>query len=165
MKYDLNLPGQKSVIQSAKTWKRFVAFLIDLLILDFVIVGSFKSILLKLSGVQSSNISTLFKTPANLEALVTLFVFLSFFCLLYFSLLEYVLGQTIGKMLMNLHTVDDNHQKPKLWQCIVRSIFIIPIAPFYFLWVLDPIFMFFSAKKQRLTEYLTKTHTIERQLI
>ena len=71
------------------------------------------------------------------------------------------MGQTIGKMLMKIYVVSDN-QDLKAWQLLTRSIVFIPIFPFILLWVLDPLFMFFTKTNQRLSEILSKTKVVEK---
>ena len=71
------------------------------------------------------------------------------------------MAQTIGKMLMKIYVVSDN-DNIKAWQLFTRNLVFIPIFPFVLLWVLDPLFMFFTKTNQRLTEILSKTKTVEK---
>ena len=71
------------------------------------------------------------------------------------------MSQTIGKMLMKVYVVSDNKDL-KRWQLLTRNLVFIPIFPFVLLWILDPLFMFFTKTNQRLTEILSKTRVVEK---
>ena len=71
------------------------------------------------------------------------------------------MSQSIGKMLMKIYVISDN-KVLKTWQLLVRNIVFIPIFPFVLLWILDPLFMFFTKTNQRLTEILGKTRVVEK---
>ena len=75
-------------------------------------------------------------------------------------MLERKTGQTIGKAVMKIYVVSDLSEM-KAWQALTRSIAFIPLFPFFLLWLLDPLFMFFTKTNQRLTEILSKTRVIE----
>ena len=71
------------------------------------------------------------------------------------------MSQTIGKMLMKVYVASDNNTL-KAWQLLARNLVFIPIFPFVLLWILDPLFMFFTKTNQRLTEILSKTRVVEK---
>ena len=75
-------------------------------------------------------------------------------------MLEKKMGQTIGKVLMRIYVVSDNNNL-KTWQLLTRNLIFIPIFPFVLLWIIDPLFMFFTKTNQRLTEILSKTKVVE----
>ena len=69
--------------------------------------------------------------------------------------------QTIGKMLMKIYVVSDT-KTLNPWQLLVRNLVFIPIFPFVLLWLIDPLFMFFTKTNQRLSEILSKTRVVEK---
>ena len=99
-------------------------------------------------------------------------------------MLEKKMGQTIGKMLMKIYVVDarekvagenartlafmasshstSDNNNLKTWQLLARNLVFIPMFPFVLLWVLDPLFMFFTKTNQRLTEILGRTKVVEK---
>jgi len=140
----------------APIFKRLFAFVIDVLIIDLVLLYPFSRVLSKVfsNKITASSLTELISGQFYLLFSITLIF------LLYFILFEYRLGQTIGKMLVNLYSVSAEG-KMTLWQAIGRNLFLIPVIPFVFLWVIDPLFIVW--RSQSLSEFFTKTKTIEVQ--
>ena len=61
---------------------------------------------------------------------------------------------------MNIYIVSDAGDM-KRWQALVRNLMFIPIFPFDFLFIADPIVMLFTKTNQRLSEILSKTRVVE----
>ena len=138
----------------ASVFKRLFAFVIDILIVDLVLLYPFSRVLSKVleNKISAADIAGIIGGNSYLIFSITL-VFL-----LYFILFEHKLGQTIGKMLVNLYCVSAEG-KITLWQATARNLFLIPVVPFIFLWVIDPLFILW--RNQSLSEFFTKTRTIE----
>ena len=158
----LNLPKMRVVEAQASFWKRTLAFLIDILIINAVILSPFRAAinsLLPEPGSTSEMIS--FLTSTDLPASLYIIAFsISLLIYLYFVLMDFKIGQSVGKVVMKLSV------KPKdlkLWQCLVRNLELIPFFPFAILMFLDPIFLIF--KGYRLSEHLAKTATIEQVVV
>ena len=163
-KKGLGLPTQRTFVGPALIWKRIAAFVVDFLILNFTIFFPFRRILLELVPDVSSFQATYASLLANeslQEAIILVSIFMSAFALLYFVLMEYFVRTSPGKALFGISVVGSTKDM-KFWQCLIRSMFVIPIFPFVLLWVFDPIFLLFSKTGQRLTEVLSKTNTVER---
>jgi len=141
----------------APIFKRLFAFVIDILIIDLVLLWPMNNVLSKIfSGKISSNsIAEIISSQFYLIFCVTVIF------ILYFTLFEYKLGQTVGKMLVNLYSVSMEGNMNS-WQAIGRNLFLIPMVPFVFLWVADPLFIIW--RNQSLSEFLTKTKTIEQRI-
>jgi uncharacterized RDD family membrane protein YckC len=158
---NLNLPKEATFKGPAILWKRMFAFLIDLFIIDLVAGFSLRSLLTGLipetSFIESFNYLASNSQLTSTISLITFFF--GFIALLYFALLEYKLGQSIGKMLMNIK-VESDTDSLTFFACMIRSMFLIMITPLIFLWIIDPFFMFFTKDKRRLSEILSKTRTI-----
>jgi uncharacterized RDD family membrane protein YckC len=163
MAFDLKLPKKRVVLGPALLWKRILAVVIDFILIDIVIIGPFRTIILTLAGYKKGmGLSMVLSDPSNVHSITILFAFISLFVLVYFTLTEYTLGKTVGKMVMKLRVVSVvSSELPGFWSCLLRSLFVIPIAPFNFLWIIDPVYMMFNKENQRLTEYLGKTKTIQ----
>ncbi len=163
---NLNLPKKRTFVGEAAIWKRALAFILDILIIDFFILTAYDKVLLRiLDGSSISQIINILQTNSKLYAGVIVLVALMFILIIaYFSLLEFLIGQTPGKMLFNLRVVTkDSLEIPKCWQCTLRSLFIIPVFPFILLWIIDPIYLIW--KKERLSEWISKTKVIQVQVI
>lgn len=166
-KSGLNLPKERSFIGPAIVWKRMLAFVADLLIINFTLFFPFKKIMqnsIPEFGSYSEAYSFLSTNQSYTATLTIVSLIMASFAILYFALLEYKLGQTPGKMLFNIFVLNDV-KKISFWQYIVRSIFIIPIFPFVLLWIIDPLFIFFTKTNQRLSEILSKTKTVSKYII
>jgi uncharacterized RDD family membrane protein YckC len=142
--------NKQEVIIIAGFWKRFFAFIADILILNLVVFSAFSSILSKYL-----NFETLFSFKDGIPFELTLILLLiGVFSFVYFTLLEYGNGKTLGMMIMGIR-VEGNLS---FWKCTVRNIFIIPAFPFTLFWILDPAYLIF--KKRRLSDILTNTNII-----
>ncbi|MBD3163604.1 hypothetical protein GF323_00210 [Candidatus Woesearchaeota archaeon] len=161
MRTGLNLPKESTFKGPALIWKRAAAFAIDLLIIDFIIAFPFRSIMEKLipAGSFMESYSYISSNPkvAGILSLITLLI--GILALLYFSILEYSQGQTPGKMLMRIK-VEPVRDK-NFFAYLVRSMYMLIIFPFILLWVIDPLFMFFTQDRRRLSEILSGTKTTE----
>ena len=157
----LNLPGQPTFKGPAMLWKRILAFVIDLFIIDFVIGFPFRSIIMRIipTGSFSENYTYL-STHSNLTTALSLIMFLfGMLAMLYFAILEYKLGQTIGKIFMNIK-VESDRDNLSFFACLIRGMFLLFIFPFILLWIIDPLFLMFNKDGRRLSEILSKTRSV-----
>ncbi|MFH1409545.1 MAG: RDD family protein [Nanoarchaeota archaeon] len=156
----LKLPKARMMTAPASLFRRFVAFLADLVIIDFFIIGPFRGYLTGI--VPESSIGAiarfLSENPGIMNQLVIVLSIISALSIAYFAILEFKLGQTLGKILMNITVVSDK-KKLSLWQCILRNVFLTPIFPFVLLWVIEPVFLIFW--RRRLLEILSRTRTVQ----
>jgi len=159
----LNLPKERYVSAPAGLFKRLLAFLLDLIIVDIIILSPFKPLVERMLP-QEGILSTarfLMEAPAIMNKLLVISGITGALMLLYFVILEYATGQTIGKMVLNLFVVSGK-KRPSLWQAILRNAFIIPLFPFILFWIIEPAVMLFHPQRRRLLEILSNTNTIER---
>jgi uncharacterized RDD family membrane protein YckC len=163
----LNLPKERTFKGPASIFKRALAFLIDLSIINFIIFFPFRRLLQNVLPEESSFSLTynFLKNNPELGTLLSItFMTMSFITILYFIILEKKLTQSIGKIILNINVASEKKHL-KLWQLIVRNLFLIPIFPFILLWIIDPIFIILTKNKQRLSEILSKTKVIEQYKI
>ena len=164
MQEEVNIPKERTFVGPALIWKRIAAFFIDLMIINFVVLLPFKSLFRGIipADYSFSEAYGLLSASANYTSFITLVSFMmSMLIILYFLMMEGKMGQTIGKMLMKIYVVSENNAMGK-WHMLVRNLVFIPVFPFVLLWVLDPLFMFFTKTNQRLTEILSKTKVVEK---
>ncbi len=159
----LDLPKKRKMVGDASFWKRGIAFLIDLLIIDFAIASPFSDIILsKVPDPQDYDF--LMSNPEITNQIVLIFVVIMLLAFVYFVLFDYLLQQTPGKMLTKLYVKPEKKKaKISLLQCIIRNLAILPVFPFIILWAVDPVFILL--KNRRLSEIWSKTKTIEVYLI
>ncbi len=158
--YDPLAQYQQHAIVAPSFLTRSLAFFADMALLSVTIFAPLS--LLAEQFVPAADYTTAYQyflsnvSAANVLTIVFFFVFV--LALLYFALLEYLLGQTAGKRLLRLKIVDVSGKQPAFWQCIVRNLVLLPVFPFMIFWVVDPLYLFFT--KQRLTEQLSRTRTV-----
>jgi uncharacterized RDD family membrane protein YckC len=141
----------------ARPWKRFLAFSFDLLILNFILIGPFAGWLETIAPAGMDGITS----GSTLHGAAFVIIFIIFvIAMMYFTLFDYLSGQSLGMMMFNLYTVDtDRKRTPGFWKCTGRNLAILPIFPFILLWIADPVFLAF--KKTRISDLLTRSSVIE----
>ena len=169
MKKTMKLPSskKKTFFAQASVLKRLIAFIIDILLVNLIILFPFRGLFENMIP-ESSSFSKTFEflsANSNLTGAITIIMFgVAFITILYFMIFEKKLGQSVGKMVLNLH-VESSKKDLKYWQLFIRSMFLIPVFPFILLWFVDPIVMLFTKENQRLSEILSSTKTVERYKI
>tara|TARA_Y100000310_G_scaffold219247_1_gene220654 strand:- start:24913 stop:25413 length:501 start_codon:yes stop_codon:yes gene_type:complete len=160
----LNLPPERKFVGNALLWRRVVAFVIDLLILNFIIQLSFSGLIKRLipQGYDYSQVySYLLSNTQIARSLEMLSLAAGVIVILYFTFIEKKLYQSIGKKVMHLYVVSTESNKIKFWQHLIRNLYFIPVFPLIVLWIVDPLFAIFTNKNQRLSEILSKTRVVQ----
>ncbi len=143
-------PRTEKFHQQAPFFRRALAFILDLLVLDIFVTSPFSKLFVDMiQRVEQFGPWNLTYTP--IEYATVLGVFVVVFS--YFVIFEYVLGQTIGMMVLKTKV-----NRPKLWQAIVRNSFLIPIFPFVLLWIIEPLTIIFF--KRSVLERISRTRTV-----
>jgi len=131
-------------------WKRFASFLIDSILLNAIITKPLSSMLennvpQKLTELLSFNFKNLF--------IITFVISLINFS--YWVILEYKIQQTLGGLIFNISV--KSQITPSLHQIFIRNLTKLSLI----LLVIDSIGIIISKKRQRFTERLSNTLTIE----
>ena len=106
----------------APFWKRVIAYIIDAVIITFVVAQPFTSRLQKFGQDRLSSFATIFQ-GAGFKDLVGVSILIGILTLIYWTFLEYKFGQTIGKILLRIKVQSlDKKQKLTLMQIIVRNV-------------------------------------------
>jgi uncharacterized RDD family membrane protein YckC len=147
------LPKKKYMVKDAGLLRRLFAFIIDLLILNFVVLLPLSDIFKTyLGGTIQKNLATLSNSiPMTISFALIIITLLA---LAYFTLFQYYYRQTLGMMITKIK-VDGS---VNLLTSFVRYIFLIPLLPFQLLWIIEPIFLILN--KRAILEIITKTRTI-----
>lgn len=140
----------------ASFWKRLIAFIFDLLVINLVVIWPFQGLFARY--IQKTFEQSLLIPQTGISSVVYFAVFLiSIIAWLYFTFFEYYIGKTPGMALFNMEVVPlKDHLS--FWKALARNCFILPFFPFYILWAIEPIYLIFY--KERLTEKMTRTRTI-----
>jgi uncharacterized RDD family membrane protein YckC len=155
MPLDLNLPKKRLFKRPASLWKRLLAFIIDLILIQFLILLPFEKIFSNLKVKSASDIFTMSQSMNIPTSVYYAFFFITVLALLYFAFFEYYLRQTIGMTIFGIYADGE----VTFWKAIIRNAFIIPAFPFYILWIIEPIHLLFY--KTRALERFTSTSTVE----
>ena len=172
----LNLPKERTFVGPAVAWKRVIAFMIDMMIINLVILfpfmGLFEGIISE--GHSFSDAYRILGSTSYSGFLASASFIMSILIIMYFYMMERKMSQTIGKMLMKVYVADardkaanessrsiSGNKDLKAWQLLARNMVFIPLFPFVLLWILDPLFMFFTKTSQRLSEILSRTRVVE----
>src|SRR3989344_594092 len=104
-------------------WKRGFAFLVDLLIIEFIVNLTFKDYIGTNLGNDKNVIEMYRYLNANYELfsgfLLTMSIITALIALIYFTLLEWKLNQTLGKMIFKIKVMPD---KLKFYQALLRNL-------------------------------------------
>ena len=138
---------QRYNIAKTNFFRRVASFITDILVINIIIIWPFQNIFYEYADL-GLNIEVL---PTNIYLAVLIIFILSW---MYFSFMEYYLGQSIGQMIMKLKVSDDI----SLWKALVRNCYMIPFFPFYILWISEPLYLAFF--RERLLEKITGTRTV-----
>jgi uncharacterized RDD family membrane protein YckC len=141
--------GKEKTPEAAGFFRRLLAFAADILILNVIVFSAFSSLISK--NVSFNTLSLKQGLSPQLSSIILLLGILSF---VYFTLMEYSIGKTLGMMLVNIKADGELG----FWRCFLRNIFIIPLFPITILWILDPVYLLI--KKKRFSESVTNTDTI-----
>lgn len=142
-------------------WKRGFAFLIDILILELIINFAFSSYIEKNIG-DLGNIIEMYKYLSENYASLQPFLLImsiasALIALIYFTLLEWRLQQTIGKMIFKIKV----NPKMELWQALVRnlpkSLFFISYT--YWVFLFDIFYLAFT--RQRFFDKIARTYLVK----
>lgn len=158
---ELNLPKKRKIEVDAPLYARVLAFIIDLLILNSFILFPFQSVLV--SMLPQENISQfLADHPVIVDQLYYILFLMAIIILLYFSLMEYKLGQTLGDMIFKIIVVSQDKKKQLTFlQCVLSNLYVFPFFPFFMLWVMDPIRLYI--KKETFSNHFSKRKVVQYQ--
>ena len=153
---------EKFFIAPASITRRVIAFIIDMLIFDFIILFPFNKLFNKLipGTTAMQQYSFVQQNPAVLKSLMPLLIITSIILVLYFSFFEYKLQQTPGKIILRIKIIPET--KITFWNYLFSNLTFLPIFPFNLLWIIDPIYLIFSPKNQRFMEKINKIIVVQK---
>lgn len=145
---------KKGGLKHASLWKRVIAYLIDSLIIGFIVLWPIKSAV-KANGFMS--IKEAFKTaPVFSLKIGIISLIISIITILYWAIMEYKLNQSVGKIILGIKVVS-GRKDLVFKQCVIRN-----LTKFSsFLLFLDTLYMIIRKQHQRFFEKLSDTEVIE----
>ncbi|MDO8480951.1 MAG: RDD family protein [Nanoarchaeota archaeon] len=154
----LNLPQERVFAASPPLWKRFVAFLADLFILDAVIGSPFQRVVPAMTGGFGDTMEFLNARPDIAVSLSLVMLAYGLLAVLYFSILEYRLGATPGKMLFGISV---RGEEQRFSPYILRNLPMLLIFPFFILLFIDVVYILVRKDSRRLSELISRTSTVQ----
>ncbi|MBD3355391.1 hypothetical protein GF361_05405 [Candidatus Woesearchaeota archaeon] len=154
----------KYFIAPASTSRRIISFIIDMIIINFIIFNPFKGIFQKLIPAEQSYEAAkeyIAHNPHIMNTITFLFLIIGIIIVFYFTVFGYLIQQTPGKIVTGLYIIPEN-KKISFLNYLLSNISFIPVFPFFLLWIIDPIYMFTSPKSQRLMERLNKILVVQK---
>jgi uncharacterized RDD family membrane protein YckC len=139
--------------QSVPFWKRLLAYLLDIFLLSFLVLGPLtKPFEMDSTGESLSEMLSVTFSSQYLGLAFTI----AFFVLLYWSVLEFWFGQTFGKIILGLRVEGTKNKPLSFLQALIRNITKLSSLLLFF----DTLYMFFTKKDQRYFESLSDTHVV-----
>ena len=140
-------------------WKRGFAFLVDLLIIEFIVNLTFKDYIGTNLGNDKNVIEMYRYLNANYELfsgfLLTMSIITALIALIYFTLLEWKLNQTLGKMIFKIKVMPD---KLKFYQALLRNLPKVLFLINYVSWIFLFDLIYLSFTRIRFFDKLAKTY-------
>ena len=138
------------IVAPVKLWKRVLAFIIDSMIINIIIVFPFSGFF------KNVELETINQSGAQVFLVGLLICLLT---LLYWTVLEYTLHQSVGKALLNIY-VRSKNKELKLWQCLVRNLTKVSLLLIF----IDSLNVIFKEGYQRYFEKISKTEVIDGEI-
>jgi len=141
-------------------WKRIFAFLIDIIIIEFIVNLSFNDLIKKQLNINGNFLEIYQTLSGNYQQFTSLFLFISIItaiiALIYFTIFELKMQQTLGKMIFNLK-VKSVKGKLNLKQVLIRNTpkVLFFIDGLFLVLLIDLFYLIF--KKERLFDKWART--------
>ena len=143
------------VMRRAPLWKRVVAYILDVLVLLFVVLTPLTSSLE--NQVEGETFLDIWNSLASVSHLYVFTFVLVFLTLLYWSVLEFSFGQTVGKISLGIHVESTNKKPLTFVQALIRNITKLSSLLLFF----DVMYLFFKKGDARYFEMLSDTAVVE----
>jgi uncharacterized RDD family membrane protein YckC len=146
----------------AKFWKRVVAYIADSLIISFIILSPFSSVMNNSFDTSSFTSILLSLQSTFTKEFFLISITLAILTLIYWTFMEWKYQQSIGKILLGLVVVSTTKKRLSFNQALTRNITKLSTI----ILILDCINIFRNKKKnQRFFERFSKTQVMEGILI
>ncbi len=154
----VNVQKQKKWNIPAALWKRVIAYFIDVLLINIIIVYPFRNLLSIDENASFTEIyNHLLASPSAVYNLFLVSLSIMALMVLYWGIFEYRFSQSIGKMLMRISVISVNGNKLGFWQAMFRNLSKISSL----LLGIEVIYMLYKKSSQRYLELVSGTEVIE----
>ena len=146
--------------EQVSIWKRGFAFIIDMIIIQFIVSLNFNKFLEDSLGSDKSLIDLFNTGLENYSTLQPKLLLISIVtaiaALIYFTLMEFKLRQTLGKMIFKIRIISSN-KKLEFYQVLLRNI---PKSLFfinYTIWIFLIDIIYYNFTRKRLFDKIAQT--------
>ena len=142
----------------ARLWKRVLAYVIDNILIALIVISPF------LKSIQGESRTSVFDILTNMQQSTSTQLFIISLCiglltLFYWTFLESMYGQSVGKIIMGIRTQTVDRKPISVMQAITRNITKLSTV----LLIMDTLYMLIRKQHQRLFEMLSNTIVIEEE--
>lgn len=140
-------------------WKRVFAYILDRIIINIIIVLPFNKVVEGLDISSEKDFIAAYEivnSAKDILPLLYISLVIAALSILYWAVLEYLLKQSIGKMLFRIY-VKSKDKELKFWQCIVRNL----TKASLLILVLDSFSIIINKDSQRYFEKISHTEITE----
>ncbi len=145
------MPSKKILTHKKKyapLWRRVLAYFIDTIVITIIVYPLYQF---------TENRPSIFKISMMTSEMILATIIIAVLIILYFVIMEYFLGQTIGKMLLKIKVISFIKQLT-FKQCLIRN-----LSKFSsFLLLLDSLF-FLKTIHYRYLELISQTEVIRKE--
>ncbi len=138
------------IVAPVKLWKRVMAFLIDYMLINIIIVFQFNKFFNNLKDFSLENNTGIIKVSLIIIILT----------LLYWTVFDYFLKQSAGKAFFNIYIRSKDKEELKLWQCFVRNMTKTSLILLFF----DSLKVLFNKDYQRYFEKISRTEVVDGEI-
>ncbi len=149
------MPKKREFERETGLSSRILAFIIDTIVIDVIIISAFSE---RLEIISIGGIRTAITNPFMIKiymSTIPLFILI----VAYFFLFEYLIQTTPGKFLLGIIVKDKNGKAPNAWKCFLKNMLYYPNLLFLIWWVIDIYYL--VRHKERLTEKLLNLKTVQ----
>lgn len=160
----------KKIVIEAPIWKRGFAFILDYFIINSLILFPFNNLVDRIVKPESlSDVWALMSGHGvDIGSLVYLSIIMGIFGLLYFAIIE-TRYQTIGKILFKINAIDIDKNIAgsgiSFWRLVLRNAQIFFMYAMPLVTLVDVAWIYFNPGRQRLFEVLSRTKTVQTDII
>ncbi len=153
---------KKDFLAPASLTRRTLAYLVDSLILNFILLSP---ILKEIKNIVGENISFgasyefFVNNPQKVSVVLVLGLVLVILTILYYSILEFKLRQTIGKMLFDIKVISKKANF-KYSQTLIRNL----SKPISILFIFDVLYLILKKQNQRFFEKISNTTVMREEI-
>lgn len=145
---------------NAPLWKRAVAYIIDIFVINLIIISpfnrAFDNIPTEISSKGFIELYNYFLNNISSNLIISLLI-MALLSVLYWTVLEFKIGQSVGKLIMHIYVVPEKKEFT-FFQVFIRNISKISSI----LLALDSLYLIFGYTGQRYFDKIAKTKVVEK---